>query len=639
MGSGMPDVSEPQASAGDMADLRSRSAALRHAAKLRGADQRTLLDAALAELDAAIDALAQASGDSTGLASDRTLSDLHSERRLLRAVFADTPVPLYVIDREGTVLRANSAACELLDVGQGYATGRSLTTLVDPAARAALRSQLAAVNRTGENAVVACGVLRATGAVRGELQISPLNVRGDPGRLLVAVTTPGASRQRGPVHRSGGSRPIKSAAPDAAVVATATRRLDMLAAATRLLLESASISESVLLQRCGRLLTQELATWAVIDIRRRDQLRRHFVAGPDDHESVGLAHVAASVDPGPGSVPDQVMESGTAQLITHADDELALGLAPDKVPLLALLGAASVLSVPLADGTRQYGVLTLLRDGDGGQFTVADAALAEDIGGLLARAISARRTLRRRTEAAEALRASLLPPVLKPVPGVDIAYAHMAPTRGREVGGDFYDAYPTPGGWGVAIGDVCGKGEDAAAATASARHAIRVLAHSNADPAGVLRGANDIMLAEDFGGRFVTASAAHLSWDNATLRVVLASAGHPGPVLLKADGRARLLPGGGVALGIFPDPEPTTLELELSTGDALFFFTDGLADVRSQQTDYVEDHLADSLAPLAGRHAAELVSEIRKLVLEFSGGVLLDDLTMLALRAGVPPRA
>ncbi len=172
-----------------------------------------------------------------------------------------------------------------------------------------------------------------------------------------------------------------------------------------------------------------------------------------------------------------------------------------------MLGATSLLCVPVTDGSHKYGVLTLLRHSAEGQFGLADAALAEDVGALLGLAISGRRVLRQRTEAADALRASLLPPVLKPVPGVEIASAHLAPTRGREVGGDFYDAYPTPGGWGVAIGDVCGKGEDAAAATAAARHAIRVLAHWNGDPADVLRRANDIMLAEEFGGRFVTASA------------------------------------------------------------------------------------------------------------------------------------
>jgi serine phosphatase RsbU (regulator of sigma subunit) len=259
------------------------------------------------------------------------------------------------------------------------------------------------------------------------------------------------------------------------------------------------------------------------------------------------------------------------------------------------------------------------------------------VSALLGLAISSRRVLRQRTETADALRASLLPPALKPVPGVEMASAHLAPTRGREVGGDFYDAYPTPGGWGVAIGDVCGKGEDAAAATAAARHAIRVLAHWNGDPADVLRRANDIMLAEEFGGRFVTASAARMSWHDDKLNVVLATAGHPGPVLVKPDGSVQVLPGGGVALGIFPDPEPATLKLELADGDVLFFFTDGLADARSPRSTYFEDSLGDCLAQMAGRRAADIVSDMRKVVLDFCDGVLRDDLTMLVLRVGVPP--
>jgi serine phosphatase RsbU (regulator of sigma subunit) len=296
-----------------------------------------------------------------------------------------------------------------------------------------------------------------------------------------------------------------------------------------------------------------------------------------------------------------------------------------------------VLSVPITDGTAGHGVLTLIRSAADGQFGIADAALAEEIGALLGRAITARQTLRLRTETADALRASLLPPVLKSVPGVEVASAHLAPTRGHEVGGDFYDAYPTPGGWGIAIGDVCGTGEDGAAATAAARHAIRVLAHSDPDPVSVLRGANDILLAEEFGGRFVTATAAHLSWRDDALHIVLANAGHPGPVLVMPDGRAQLLPGGGVPLGIFADPEPASRELQLAAGDILFFYTDGLTDARSPQATYLEDTLTDSLAQLAGRRAADVVSDMRKIALDFCDSVLHDDLTMLALRAGSQP--
>ena len=631
------------ASGSGVAEFRERAAALRQAASLPRAEPGTLLDAALAELDGAIAALAEANEATARSADDgRALSGLHSERRLLHALFTAVPVPLYVVDSEGTVLRANSEACGVLGVGPGYATGKALTALVEPAARAALRSQLAAVGRTGKPARLTCGMAAAAGVVRSELVIGPVRVRGDADRLLVALSP--VSRHDAPSAEcapagNGSAAGDAAEAGGTAAVAAAAGRLDLLAAAARLLLESASISESVLLQRCTRLLSASVATWAIVDLHRREQLRRHYVAGPDDPESSGLAHAMATSDPSPGTVPDQVQESGRMLLLTHVADELALGASEDGRPFLTLLGATSLVCAPITDGAHRYGVLTIVRRAGDGQFGLADAALAEEVGALLGRAISGRRMLRRRTEAADALRASLLPPVLKPVPGVEIASAHLSPTRGREVGGDFYDAYPTPGGWGVAIGDVCGKGEDAAAARAAARHGIRVLAHWNGDPADVLRRANDIMLAEEFGGRFVTASAAHLSWQQDSLRVVLATAGHPAPILVKPDGSVQALPGGGVPLGIFPDPEPATLKLDLSAGDVLFFFTDGLADARSPQSTYFEDSLGDCLAQLPGRRAADVVADVRAAVLDFCDGVLVDDLTMLVLRIGGPPPA
>jgi PAS domain S-box-containing protein len=616
---------------GDIAGLKSRAAGLRQAARLPRAQPQLLLDAALAELDAAVAALDRTDDGVQDGGTDRGHAGALADRRLLHAIFTAAPQPLYVVDRDATVLRANTAASELLGAGQGYATGKSLATLVEPAARAALRSKVAAALRTGTGARVSCDVLGSAGVIPAELVIEPLVVRGEVDRLLIAVASD-QSQRRTAHRRAAANAPGDDDAPAAAI-----RRHDLLTEAARLLLEATTVSESVLLQRSARLLSRALATWAIIDLRRRGELRRHYVAGPDDPESADVAQIAAAADPAPGSVPAQVAESGQALLFSHVADELALGATADGLPLLTMLDAASLLTVPVTDGSARHGVLTLLRRAADGQFSIADAALAEEIGALLGRAITARRTLRLRTETADALRASLLPPVLRSVPGVEIASAHLEPTRGREVGGDFYDAYPTPGGWGIAIGDVCGTGEDGAAATAAARHAIRVLAHSDPDPVSVLRGANDIMLAEEFGGRFVTATAAHLSWQDDALHVVLASAGHPGPVLIMPDGRAQLLPGGGVPLGIFADPEPASRELTLSAGDVLFFYTDGLTDARSPQATPLEDTLTDSLAQLAGRRAADVVSDMRKAVLEFCDNVLRNDLTMLALRAGSRP--
>jgi serine phosphatase RsbU (regulator of sigma subunit) len=304
---------------------------------------------------------------------------------------------------------------------------------------------------------------------------------------------------------------------------------------------------------------------------------------------------------------------------------------------LLLLGGACLLCAPITADGICHGTLTLVRDACAGTFGLADMGLVEDAAEQLARTIAVQRTMRQRTEAAEALQGSLLPRELKSIPGVEVAAAHMAPTLGREVGGDFYDIYSTPDGWGIAIGDVVGKGQDAAAVTAAARHAIRVLGHWNPDPAGVLRGANEIMLAEAFGGRFVTADAAHLSWRDGALRVILGSAGHPGPVLVKHDGRAQTIEGGGEPLGIFPDCEAAVSELDLSPGDVLFFCTDGLTGARSPEFGYFGERLCDALAGLYSRTPGDIISSLQRMLVEFCGNVLLDDVTMLALRVGAAP--
>ncbi|MGA3152684.1 MAG: SpoIIE family protein phosphatase [Streptosporangiaceae bacterium] len=640
----MPDAAERLEAGGDIGGLKSRGSALRQAAALPGTDLRSLLDAALAELDGAIDALSSAEGP--GESGDgRAPGAAQSERRLLRAVFQQLPIPLFLLGRDGTIRRANGAASALLGSGPGYATGKPLTSLVDPASRAVVSTQLAAVARTGKPRQLPCSLLAGVGQVSCELAVRLIDVRGDDEQLLVAVsahrpaangTAPADGRGRARAVRA--SKPLPAPGdPVSAAMAEMTRRIDLATAATRLLLENVTFSESVTLQRSARLLASGLASWVIVDLNQRGLLRRHFVTGPDERGSAQLAQAAATVSPEPGSAPSQVNDSGSSLLITHVEDDGILGAGPDGVPLLALFGAASVLSVPLSDGNRTHGVLTLARQASDGHFDLADVGLVEEIAEQVALAISVRRVLRRRTETAEALQASLLPPVLRAVPGVEIALAHMAPTQGREVGGDFYDAYPTPAGWGLSIGDVCGKGEDAAAVTAAARHAIRVLGHWNGDPADVLRGANEIMLAEEFGGRFVTADAAHLSWRGEALRVVLSSAGHPGPVLLHPDGRTRQISGGGLPLGIFPDAEPVTQELGLAAGDVLFFCTDGLTGARSPEQAYFEDSLTEALTSLAGRPPADIVSGMRRYVLDFCAGVLLDDLTMLVLRAGQPP--
>jgi serine phosphatase RsbU (regulator of sigma subunit) len=646
----VPGASQEDDAATQLAELAKRHAALRQAASLPGADVGSLLEAAFAELEIAIGLLAAPLGAGDQVDGGPPGGSEATERRMLRAAFTDAPVPLFLLARDGTVLRANKAAAELLGSKPGYATGRPFTTFVDLSGRAAVQTQLNAVARTGRSGRVRGGLLADTGPVPRELAIGLVSLNGDSDRLIVAVANGAAqapARAAGESRPSGTSEPAQQSAPanggqpagsrPADAVEAITHRMDLVTAVTRLLLENENFSESMTLQRCARLLAGELASWVIVDIDRRGQLRRQFVIGPEGPGLAGVRDSAAELNPMPGSLPHTVHESGQAVLIAHAEDAEVLGPGPGDIPLLMLLGTTSVLSVPITDGESRYGVLTLARQAGQRHFEIADLGLVEELGEQLALAIRVDHMFRRRTEIADALQASLLPRRLPEIAGVELAAVYVAATEGVEIGADFYDAYQTPSGWGLSVGDVCGKGQEAAAVTAAAKHAIRVLAHDASDPAAVLAGANKILLAEELSGGFVTASIAHVQWRDGALRVALGSAGHPSAAVIRADGRVQLPGGGGLPLGLLADFEAGTHELTMHKGDILFLYTDGLTQARGRDKTYFHSRLSDELAGLAGTHPDQFEAAMRRTLLQFTAGDLIDDITMMVLRVGDSP--
>ena len=135
----------------------------------------------------------------------------------------------------------------------------------------------------------------------------------------------------------------------------------------------------------------------------------------------------------------------------------------------------------------------------------------------------------------------------------------------------------------------------------------------------------------------MTAKTARLAWRDGLLHVSLGTAGHPGPAVVRADGRVEMTGGGGLPLGLFPEAQPGLEEIDLAKGDTLFFFTDGLTETRSADMRYFEERLADELVSLAGRSASDVVAGIQARAEAFSAGELRDDLTVLALRVLDPP--
>jgi serine phosphatase RsbU (regulator of sigma subunit)/PAS domain-containing protein len=692
-----PGGSEPPEP--EFAELAARRDALQQAAGLPGAQLRPLLDAVFAELDGAIDALTTLQAQAAARKADAPSEQTRAERRMLRAVFAEAPLPMFLLERDGTVRRVNNHASDVTGSRPAYASGKAFTVFVDLPFRAAVQTYLAAAVRTGLAQRTECALLGQDGVVQVQLTIEPITLPEDAGVLLVAaspappvsVATPAPSasattptrstpattpatpapkitratpatpaaaatsattrpgpRPRPPRRQAAAQPTGQPAAPPPApagqpttatmqAVRTMAQRMDLLTAITRLLLENSTFSESLTMQRCARLLAEEFASWVLIDVIRGRRLRRQVAVGPPGEESQLAVRDVRGADPEPGSLPAQVHESGKSQLQARSDDTGMLGAGPDGVPLLMKLGATSVLSVPIAEGQRGYGVITLCRSSSEGPFQIADLALAEELGAQLAVAIRVDRLFRRRSEVAEALQASLLPRVLPDVPGIELAAAYMGATEGLDVGGDFYDVYPIPGGWGLAIGDVTGKGEEAVALTAAARYAIRVIAHWEADPIQVLRRANEVLLSAEGNGRFVTAKTARLAWRGGLLHVSLGTAGHPGPAVVRADGRVEMTGGGGLPLGLFPEAQPGLEEIDLAKGDTLFFFTDGLTETRSADMRYFEERLADELVALAGLSASDVVAGIQARAEAFSAGELRDDLTVLALRVLDPP--
>ena len=164
-----------------VADIASRRDALRQAAGLPGADLRSLVEAALTEIDAAIEAIGTAppgAGGGSADAAEVLPESVRAERRLLHAVFQQAPVPLFLLEQDGTIRRANNKAADLLGAPSGYATGKSVSVFVDLPFRAAIQTLLAAVTRTGKPRSAACRMLTASGPV----DVTLTAARGRPAR-------------------------------------------------------------------------------------------------------------------------------------------------------------------------------------------------------------------------------------------------------------------------------------------------------------------------------------------------------------------------------------------------------------------------------------------------------------------------
>jgi len=231
---------------------------------------------------------------------------------------------------------------------------------------------------------------------------------------------------------------------------------------------------------------------------------------------------------------------------------------------------------------------------------------------------------------AHTLQASLLPPLLPDIPGLELASLYRPAGEGNEVGGDFYDVFElTDTQWALVLGDVCGKGPEAAAVTALARYTLRAAAIRNPrKPAAVLSELHHAMQRQR-PDSFCTVAYAVVRPDRRHVDLVLG--GHPPALLVRADGRVEPVGGRGPMLGLVDRWSARSEAVRLVEGDTVVLYSDGVTEARRGRELFGEDRLHGAVADAVGGTAADVVDAIEAAVLEFSDE-LSDDVAILAAR-------
>ncbi|MFE2347671.1 SpoIIE family protein phosphatase [Kitasatospora cineracea] len=390
---------------------------------------------------------------------------------------------------------------------------------------------------------------------------------------------------------------------------------------------SIDLDHDEILNRLATMCVPDLAPLSAVDILEAGQIRRVATAAPDERARRLLAshHQDHATD---GPVP-RVLDSGLSEVARRT---------PTEAGLWAELDVTAYLCVPLTDGGRPFGTLTLFSTG-GRTFDGRTVVLVEELARRAASAARNARQYSQRAALARDLQAGLLLPDLPDLPGAELATHYHPAGEGLEIGGDFYDVFPLQGDrWAFMLGDVSGRGARAAVTTALVRNTARAVAPLLAGPEAVVQAVNRALTDwhDQNGTGFVTLVYGHFTPTATGLDIDLIRAGHTLPLHLTTDG-ARPVDSEGLLLGILPSPRLETHRLHLAPGQSLVLYTDGITEARSGGGEqFGEDRLLQTLTP-SRANAPEILEGITEAVRVFTGDTDTDDdQAVLVLTATTP---
>jgi serine phosphatase RsbU (regulator of sigma subunit) len=334
----------------------------------------------------------------------------------------------------------------------------------------------------------------------------------------------------------------------------------------------------------------------------------------------------------------------TELLVAMTDDDMRAMTSDDEAfETMRALEPLSGVAVPLIAGTRAVGAITLVTTARSGRrYGPTDLIFVEDMAKRVAMGLESARMHEEMRRVAQTLQASLLPSVPPGIPGLEVGTRYVAAGEGTLVGGDFFDVFALrPGSWAVVVGDVCGKGVEAATVTGLARHTLRSSAMEHASPATVLSHLNDVLVRVGAEGhseaepRFCTVCLARVEVTSSGAAVTLSLGGHPLPFVMRADGGVCQVGRPGSLLGVVDRASLSDENHHLGPGESLILYTDGITERHKGGEFFGEAGVEQVLAASVGLTADQIAGRLEDAARRFVDGQPSDDMAVVVVR--VPP--
>jgi serine phosphatase RsbU (regulator of sigma subunit) len=418
---------------------------------------------------------------------------------------------------------------------------------------------------------------------------------------------------------------------DVTAVKTAEVRMRVLSESSRFFASSMDIQET--LHQVAQAAIPGLADWCIVDLFDERGNREHVATAHRDpalRELVARLPRFEPVEPLPGSAITEAIRSGTTQVVTDMGDDNLRRAARSEEHLEALraMQIRSIIVAPMVVRGRPVGTILFGTSSSLRRLFAEDVELAEQLAGRAASAVQTALLQTRLRGVSETLQQSLLPPSLPEVPGWELAgLYHPAGEEERiEVGGDFYEVFRTGEITLAVIGDVTGHGITAATVTSLLRHGARFASRLEPDPAAILSRLDEEL--RRTSPTLATAMCARLGPGE----LVLSSAGHPPALAVSRSGEVRELTTAGPLLGAFPDGHWAEETVDVSGGDLVLFYTDGVTETAGPRERFGARRLSELLSRHRAASPGELLAGLDAALSAFREGEAADDVAALALR-------